>query len=121
MIISDERFAAALTTEAGDSAKFDEVGCLFEHEVEGIMESTRYWVRDFKEDEWLDARQATFMRSKTATSPMGFGLVAMRSPPAAGEQAGDFDGRTLRFHELPGLIASRRGGESDSPRQTRNP
>jgi copper chaperone NosL len=120
MIISDERFAAALTTEVGDTAKFDDVGCLVEHEVGGIKESTTYWVRDFKADAWLDACQATFMRSKTVASPMGFGLLAMRLPPIAGEQR-DSDGRILRFHELSGLIASDRGGDPDSPRQTRNP
>jgi hypothetical protein len=121
MIISDERFAAALTTEVGDTAKFDDVGCLVEHEVGGIKESTTYWVRDFKADAWLDARQATFLRSKTIASPMGFGIAAMQMLPAEGEPDGDSDGRILRFRELPGLIASRSGGEPDSPRQTRIP
>jgi copper chaperone NosL len=116
MIISDERFAAALTTEAGDTAKFDDVGCLVQHEAERFRASTAYWVRDFKADGWLSARDATFVRSKQIASPMGFGLAAMRMPPAAGEIDGDSRPLSLRFHELPGLIASDRG---DGPRDAK--
>jgi copper chaperone NosL len=112
MIISDDRFAAALTTEAGDTAKFDDVGCLVKHEAGGFQASTAYWVRDLRADLWLDAREAMFVRSKTIASPMGFGLAAMRTQPAAGEFDGDSHPRTIRFHELPGLIAA---GRDDGP------
>jgi copper chaperone NosL len=112
MIISDERFAAALTTEAGDAAKFDDVGCLVEHEAGGLQASTAYWVRDFRADAWLDARAASFVRSNKIASPMGFGLAAMRMAPGGGEPGGGSPTRTYRLDELPGLISS---GRDDGP------
>ena len=116
MIISDERFAAALTTEVGDTAKFDDVGCLVEHEAGGLQASTAYWVRDFKADAWLNARDASFVRSDKISSPMGFGLAAMRPPPGGGEPGGGPATRTFRLDELPGLISS---GRDDSPTDTK--
>ena len=103
MIIGDEHFAAALVTPAGDALKFDDIGCLIEHEPDEIRHGVAYWVRDAEGREWLDARQATFVHSPRVASPMGFGLAA--SP--AGQAAGESPGRTLRFHELPGFLADR--------------
>lgn len=114
MIISDARFAAALTTEAGDTAKFDDVGCMVEHEAGAFRATTVYWVRDFKSDAWLDAREAIFVRSKEINSPMGFGLAAMRTPPAPGEFGGTAQPTTSRLSGLSELIAPGHGGRADS-------
>ena len=67
MIISDERFAAALVTAAGDALKFDDIGCLIEHEADPVRPDVACWVRDFRSREWLDARQATFVHSPTSS------------------------------------------------------
>jgi copper chaperone NosL len=103
MIISDERFAAAVVTADGDALKFDDIGCLIEHEADQVRPDAAYWVRDSRSREWLDARQAVFVHSPSVASPMGFGLAARPPGPAADEPAG----RTLRFDELPGFLASR--------------
>lgn len=112
MIISDDRFAAALTTEEGESAKFDDVGCMVEHEAGGFRPASAYWVRAYRTDAWLDARTAVFVQSKSITSPMGFGVAALSEPPAAGEFADGPDPRVTRFEGLPELINSESGGGS---------
>jgi copper chaperone NosL len=103
MIISDERFAAAVVTATGEALKFDDIGCLIEHEADQAPPDLAYWVRDFRSREWLNAREATFVHSENITSPMGFGLAAL----TAGEVSDAPAGRRLRFHELPGRLADR--------------
>ena len=113
MIIGDEHFAAALVTPAGEALKFDDVGCLIEHEAGRLRPEVTYWVRDSRGGEWLNAREATFVHSPSIDSPMGFGLAAHPADRAAGEP----NARMLRFHELPGFLADRlREAESDRPK-----
>jgi copper chaperone NosL len=113
MIIGDEHFAAALVAPTGDALKFDDIGCLVEHEAGRLRPELAYWVRDAVSREWLDAREASFVHSPSVASPMGFGLAAHR----AGASAGGPSGRTFRFRELPGVLADRlREAESERPR-----
>jgi copper chaperone NosL len=107
MIISDERFAAALVTAAGDAFKFDDVGCLFEHQHGQLRPAVTYWVRDSQSGEWLNAREATFVHSPNIVSPMGFSLAARPRGQAANEPVGGPDVRIVGFEELPGLLAER--------------
>lgn len=102
MIISDDRFAAALVTTRGDTRKFDDIGCLVDHEAgQRPPPATTYWVRDFAGGDWLDARAATYVQSAKIHSPMGYGLRALspKSPET---------GPVLRFNELPAVVAARR-------------
>lgn len=101
MIISDDRFAAALVTPAGDALKFDDVGCLVKHEGDRLRPDVTYWVRDSRGGGWLRAREATYDHSPSVASPMGFGLAAR----PAGRPADGPGARSLRFDELPGFLA----------------
>jgi hypothetical protein len=113
MIIGDECFAAALVAPTGDVLKFDDIGCLVEHEAARLRPDVAYWVRDAASGEWLDAREARFVHSRDRASPMGFGLAAYRAGPSPGET----DGRTFRFPELPDFLAKRmRQAETDRPK-----
>lgn len=103
MIISDERFAAAVVTADGDVRKFDDIGCLVEHESGRIPPDAACWVRDSRSGEWLDARQAIFIHSPSIASPMGFGLAARPTDAAADESAG----WKLRFDELHGFLTEK--------------
>jgi copper chaperone NosL len=100
MIISDERFAAALVTSTGDALKFDDIGCLVEHEAGQLRPDVAYWVRDSQSGAWLNAREAIFVHSPSVVSPMGYGLAARPADQAADEPAAGPDRRILRFHEL---------------------
>jgi copper chaperone NosL len=101
MIISDERFAAALVRATGDALKFDDIGCLMQQEAGRASPDVAYWVRNFKGQGWLNAREARFVHAPTLVSPMGYGLAAL----PVGQSADDPAGRSLRFPELPGFLA----------------
>jgi copper chaperone NosL len=119
MIISDDRFAAAIADRAGLVLKFDDFGCLVEHEAKFDRPEVVYWVRGFACREWLSARKATFVYSTKIVSPMNHGLAAFPDARAAGEFASDAASRILQFNEIPGFI----GGlsrETASNAQNRN-
>jgi len=113
MIISDERFAAALVTATGDALKFDDIGCLIQHESNQIRPEIAYWVRDYKGKGWLNAREATFIRSASVLSPMGHGLAALPAGHIAEELVTSPPGRSMRFSELPGFVEDR--GHENAP------
>lgn len=118
MIISDARFAAALITGDGETLKFDDLGCLIQHESAGFRPTVVYWVRDFKNDAWLNARDAVFVHSGSIVSPMGFGLAACPTSEAATEAAKEAGGKMLRFDELAGILAV---SGSEQPASTQSP
>jgi copper chaperone NosL len=116
MIISDERFTAALRTETGDVLKFDDIGCLIQHEPDQLRPGVTYWVRDWSGPGWLKARDATFIHCASVVSPMGHGLAAIPRGRSSGALVSGPTSRTLQFNELPGFLAdSRRAGAADPP------
>jgi len=107
MIISDDRFAAAVVTKGGETLKFDDVGCLVEREADqGTPSGSIYWVRDFDGGGWLDARSASYVQSAKVQSPMGYGLTAL--PPKSSEAES-----VLRFTDLPRVLAASGLGMED--------
>jgi copper chaperone NosL len=106
MIISDDRFASALETAEGETQKFDDLGCMILHESVGVRHETRYWVRDYGSDAWLDARDAVFIHSPRIASPMGYGFAAAPTIEHAAVPANDPASRTLRFDELWGFLTA---------------
>jgi copper chaperone NosL len=101
MIISDDRFAASVVTDTGEAFKFDDIGCLIQHEASQIRPRAAYWVCSFAGRDWLDARGATFVHSARVRSPMDHGFAALPTREAARELFQDASARTMRFTELP--------------------
>jgi copper chaperone NosL len=104
MIISDERFAAAMIvrTPSGTQArKFDDVGEMLAYGAENPQfEVVRRYVHDYVSLEWIMADSATFVRSSGLATPMGYGLVAFADASAADALAREIDGQVLTFDAL---------------------
>lgn len=82
MHVGDPRFAAQLSTEAGDTYFYDDPGCLFLHE-EQLGEATEVhqrWFRNCREDGWIEAEEAAFERSEDTPMNFGFGAVPRATP-----------------------------------------
>ena len=100
MLISEERFAAALTTATGDTKTFDDLGCLV-HDLAGQDHSTvRVRVHDYGSGRWLEAPHAVFVRSDDVPTPMGGGLFAFSTQEAAEQFAREVHGTVRRFDQL---------------------
>lgn len=76
MIISDERFAAALVAADGSARLFDDAGEMLLSVTEAGLDGQRAWVHDRNSAEWIDATTATYARGAPETTPMGTGYVA---------------------------------------------
>ena len=82
MILGDERFAAVARDEAGEEARFDDLGCLLRWS-ESHTGAWKTWAHDAAGTDWLDAEAAFYTRNATLATPMGSGLRAWSSREAA--------------------------------------
>lgn len=107
MIVSDERFAAAEVVIRDGRAQtryFDDTGEVFDLEAPAGAEHAWY-VHDMRTLEWLDAREAVYLRSEQLHTPMGLGIAAFATRAAAEAARAEFGGEVLTFDE-----AARPGG-----------
>lgn len=82
MILSDPRFAAVARSDAGEEARFDDLGCLASYVAARSPERWRTWVHASDGERWLAAADAWFVRLGAHT-PMGSGIAAFASEQAA--------------------------------------
>lgn len=105
MIITDDRFAAALVCEGRpgqrqglEARAFDDVGCLLGDESRNPDRAVAgRWVRDFRSDRWHVADTAVYVQSRQLHSPMAFGLAACADRASAQRLADEFPGELLDF------------------------
>jgi len=82
MHVGDPSYAAQIQLRDGRILHFDDPGCLLDH-----LRSTRpdvhaIWFHHLREDRWIRAQDAAFVR--TEATPMGYGLGAVdRGAPGA--------------------------------------
>jgi copper chaperone NosL len=100
MIISDPRFAAALTLADGRALKFDDPGEMFERHRQNTGQVVLAWhVHDYRSGEWLRGEQALYVFSADLRTPMGYGIAAFAERPAAEAFARGIGGQVLGFEE----------------------
>ena len=111
MLISEERFAASLTTASGEVRNFDELGCLIRYRT-GHPEPIRHiWVHDYQRSGWLEASAAFFVHSRELATAMGSGLVALAMKDDAVRLASETHGEVVQFEALPSLVQTQPAGE----------
>ncbi|MBI3304513.1 MAG: nitrous oxide reductase accessory protein NosL [Deltaproteobacteria bacterium] len=104
MLISEERFAAALTTSTGETKTFDDIGCLLHDLTKWDQSTLHVWVHDYGSGRWLKAQRAVFVRSREVPTPMGGGLFAFSAQEAAAQFANEVHGAVVRFDQLSSAI-----------------
>ncbi len=83
MIISDERFAAALVTETGEALKFDDVGCLIQNEDQSPETGACIGFATSAATDGSTPATRRFVHSTNVVSPMDYGLAALPTEEAA--------------------------------------
>ncbi|TVQ30209.1 MAG: hypothetical protein EA376_13715 [Phycisphaeraceae bacterium] len=104
MIVSDERYAAALSVrdERGRVEKplFDDIGCLFEHEASAPdQEILARHVRHADAGVWIDADAAVYLQSRELHTPMGFGIGALATRAEAESLRERYPGDVIDIEE----------------------
>jgi len=113
MILTEERYAAAMRVTDADGAVrdllFDDIGDMIAYErAHPELRVTRRYVHDYQSLQWLDASQAQYLVSQQFHTPMGSGIVAFGEQSAARavaaeKGAGD---QVLSFAALTAALAS---------------
>ncbi len=111
MIISDDRFAAALVVERAanefESLLFDDAGEMFAFagEDNGQAKIVSWFVHDYTSREWLDATAAWFVLADSLQTPMGFGVAACAHELEARSLAQEWGGEALTFAQAAKKLA----------------
>lgn len=92
MIISEEKYAAALVDKDGKAMIFDDIGEMIVVVQEEGLNDRRAWVHDYDTVEWVDATKAFFMDSHENMTPMGTAVVAFGTREAAEKLATERSG-----------------------------
>jgi copper chaperone NosL len=119
MIISDERFAAAILVAddaGGHYLLFDDTGDLLEYERThpGLPVRERF-VHDAGTKAWVDARSAWYVLAESVQTPMGTGILAYADHAPAAQAAARHAGRLMRFADLAAARAAARAAPGDPP------
>lgn len=100
MIIQDERFACAVVSAEKRYLKFDDIGCLAEHEKKQAAGDLRSWVRDALGGGWVVKDEASFVYLRDLVTPMGYGFAAFSSAEGAERFVRENGGRVLDWDQL---------------------
>ena len=102
MSISERRYAAELIDNDGQAFKFDDIGCMAnfirQKRNDGAIQAT--FVMEFDGREWLQAENASYVRSPELKTPMNGGIVAFKDQAGANAAVAKYHGTTLRFEEI---------------------
>lgn len=100
MIISDERFAAAYITRAGENFIFDDTGDMVQYHLQNQTNVAAFFVHDHQDKSWIRAETAFFVLSDDITTPMGSGIAALASKEQAQALANEVSGQMMTFDQV---------------------
>lgn len=103
MMITDPQFASQIVTAKGKAYKFDAIECMavYYRMHEDELEDAKLYVSNYDEPgNWLNAREAQFVKSEVVNSPMGESLLAFPSQKAAEEHVSERPGKLLKWAEV---------------------
>ena len=103
MIVSDERFAAAIVAP-GDGERFvalyDDIGDMLVHEEAMAKVGAVMWVHDFDTSEWIKAQEAFYCAQSDLVTPMASGIAAFATRDAAQRVATEYSGSVADYTAL---------------------
>ena len=102
MLVSEPVFAAAYKAPGAEARIFDDIACLVKSAKRGgDAGALRFWFHDAATGHWIQAADASFVRSDRLRTPMSGGLLAFRELSAAQRGAIEHHGHVIRtFSDL---------------------
>lgn len=108
MLISEERFAAMFRAHSKAVRRFDDFGCAILHRAENQEAIEKFWVKHYKNSNWLEMDQSFFVHSEELITPMGNGVVALSSEGQAKKLAKTINGQIFNFDQVSQFLLSKR-------------
>jgi len=103
MIVSDERFAAAIVAPADGErfvALYDDIGDMLVHDEAMSRTGAVMWVHDFDTSEWINAHDAHYCAQSALVTPMASGIAAFTTREAAQRVATEYSGTVVDYAGL---------------------
>lgn len=100
--IAEKQYAAELITKDGFVRKFDDIGCMLEHSKKKVKAPNigAHYVADYGTKEWLNAAQATFVRSDKFKTPANSGILAFKDRGKAQALASGYQAQMVSLSDL---------------------
>jgi copper chaperone NosL len=97
MIISEEKFASAYTSQDGQDLVFDDIGdlILYARANGEDVDPLNGWVHDFETLEWVDLDRAWFVPTLSVSTPMGHSIVTFSDGARAKRFAAEIGGEAV--------------------------
>ncbi len=100
MIINEDKYAAAITTQ-DNTYRFDDIGCMFVFmSKHSEINPIKVWVHDFKSGEWIDGKDARYLKTSETKTPMGYGILAFKALADAKDYTKYKDFKLLTYTDL---------------------
>ncbi|RPJ60887.1 MAG: hypothetical protein EHM23_08825 [Acidobacteria bacterium] len=101
MAISDKRFAGEILIDVGVARKFDDLGCLLKDLKAGpVSHEPAAFAVDFRKGEWVNVREAYYVKSPHISTPMGSGLIAFKNRSDAEQEAAKYGADVLNYGDV---------------------
>jgi copper chaperone NosL len=103
MMITDNQFAAQIVTDKGKAYKFDAIECMAVYHrmnKDELTESMLYVSNYDEPGNWLNAKEAQFVKSDVVNSPMGESLLAFPTKEEAEKHVSERPGKLLKWAEV---------------------
>ncbi|MEW6506823.1 MAG: nitrous oxide reductase accessory protein NosL [Bacteroidota bacterium] len=109
MTISDPKYGSELISDKGKIFKFDSIECLADYSTKVDSKTVRsMWVTDFSaKGNFLNAKDARFLRSDNLRSPMGLNLSAHKNNEELNLVKSEVSGEIYRWNELVKYVKSK--------------
>ena len=102
MAVTDNQFATQVILESGKSLVFDDLGCMHDWLSKNKDEKIdTEFVRDFDNEEWVKADEATYVYDKSVKTPMAYNMISFKDSEDAKAYAKDHkESVVLKANEL---------------------
>lgn len=100
MIINENKYAASLWLENGEAKRFDDIGCMLSYVRKNNSNVNSYWVYDYSTNTPVKADDSFFLTSDNFETPMGSGIIAVKSKSDASTLAEKYKADIISFNDL---------------------
>ena len=121
MVIKDQLHASKATLESGKTAYFDAIECLLNYiNSNPTTKFKSYAVINYANGKFINATQATYLKSKAIKSPMGANLSAFATKSTAEKTAQEKTGKLFTWNQLLSIYNDEKVGHTNHSHHNHN-
>lgn len=121
MVIKDQLHASKAALESGKALYFDAIECLLNYNNSNPTAKIQsFYVINYANGKFIDATQATYLKSKAIKSPMGANLSAFATKSTAEKTAKEKAGKLFTWSQLVSIYKDEKVGHNNHSHHNHN-